>query len=89
MRYLNWHETDLGILCILGSQVLVKIPNDVWCDLERAEEHEEQAEEDVQAADDQTLTHDLLFSSSPCKGSNRIIFLVDKIGSENYRQAAY
>ena len=58
MRYLNWHETDLGILCILGSQVLVKIPNDVWCDLERAEEHEEQAEEDVQAADDQTLTHD-------------------------------
>ena len=58
MRYLNWHETDLGILCILGSQVLVKIPNDVWCDLERAEEHEEQAEEDVQAADHQTLTHD-------------------------------
>ena len=58
VRYLNWHETDLGILCILGSQVLVKIPNDVWCDLERAKEHEEQAEEDVQAADDQTLTHD-------------------------------
>ena len=46
----------------------MQVPNDVWCDLEGAEEHEEQAEEDVQAADDQTLTHDqinLPFSSSP------------------------
>ena len=48
----------------------MQVPNDVWCDLEGAKEHEEEAEEDVEAADDQTLTHDLLFSSSLCKGCN-------------------
>ena len=35
----------------------MQIPNYVWCDLEGAEEHEEEAKEDVEAADDQTLTH--------------------------------
>ena len=43
----------------------MQVPNDVWCDLEGAEEHEEEAEEDVQAADDQTLTHDQINIPSP------------------------
>ena len=45
----------------------MQVPNDVWCDLEGAKEHEEEAEEDIQTTDDQTLTHDqinLPFSSS-------------------------
>ena len=56
----------------------MQVPNDVWCDLEGAKEHEEEAEEDVEAADDQTLTHDLLFSSLLCKSCNLIKFPVDE-----------
>ena len=50
-------STDLGILCIFWPEVLVKIADDVGSDLERAEEHEEETEQDVQAADHQALAH--------------------------------
>ena len=53
----NRTSTDLGILCIFWPEVLVKIADDVGRDLERAEEHEEEAEQDVQAADHQALAH--------------------------------
>ena len=35
----------------------MKIADDVGSDLERAEEHEEETEQDVQAADHQALAH--------------------------------
>ena len=53
----NKASTDLGILCIFWPEVLVKIADDVGSDLERAEEHEEETEQDVQAADHQALAH--------------------------------
>ena len=56
--------TDLGILCIFWPEVLVKIADDVGRDLERAEEHEEETEQDVQAADHQALAH-LAINCSP------------------------
>ena len=42
----------------------MKIADDVGSDLERAEEHEEETEQDVQAADDQALAH-LTITRSP------------------------
>ena len=42
----------------------MKIADDVGRDLERAEEHEEEAEQDVQAADHQALAH-LAINCSP------------------------
>ena len=49
--------THLGVLGVLRPQVLVQVPDDVWSDLEGTEEHEEEAEEDVEAADDEALAH--------------------------------
>ena len=60
----NKASTDLGILCIFWPEVLVKIADDVGSDLERAEEHEEETEQDVQAADHQALAH-LSINRSP------------------------
>ena len=42
----------------------MKIADDVGRDLERAEEHEEETEQDVQAADHQALAH-LTITRSP------------------------
>ena len=43
----------LGELGVLGAEILVKVATDAGCDLERAEECEEDAEQDVEAPDDE------------------------------------
>ena len=70
--------THLGVLGILGPQVLVQVADDVRRDLEGAEEHEEEAEEDVEAADDEALAHPAPVQVAAKQGLYvpRVLFLV-------------